>query len=107
MEVFIRKPMIDLYGGIRVTKETVLEYKNENVEQQLKDLVFHSVTKVAGEGYESVYDTTIQLNEGDVLVFEEEGRGYIKPVEDFVTVEEAIEDLTNIKGVGEENVCAE
>ena len=101
MQVFIRKPSIDLYPGIRVDKDTVLDYKNDNVEQTLKDLVFHSVTKVKGEGFESVYDTTIQLKDGDVLVFEEEGRGYIKPVESFVTIEEAIEDLTNIKGVGE------
>ena len=101
MQVFIRKPSIDMYSGIRVDKDTVLEYKNENVEQTLKDLVFHSVTKVKGDGFESVYDTTIHLKEGDVLVFEEEGRGYIKPVEEFVTIAEAIEDLTNIEGVGE------
>lgn len=99
--VFIRKPSIDMYSGIKVTKDTVLEYKNENVIQYVKNLVFHSVTKVKGEGYTSKYDTTIHLKEGDVLVFEEEGRGYIKPVEDFVTIEEAIEELTNIKGVGE------
>lgn len=101
MQVFMRKPSIDLYSGVRVDKDTVLNYENENVKQTLKDLVFHSVTKVKGENFESVYDTTIQLKEGDVLVFEAEGRGYIKPVEDFVTIEEAIEDLTNIKGVGE------
>lgn len=101
MQVFMRKPSIDLYSGVRVDKNTVLEYKNENVEQTLKDLIFHSVTKVKGDSFESVYDTTIQLKEGDVLVFEAEGRGYIKPVEDFVTIAEAIEDLTNIKGVGE------
>ncbi len=99
--VFIRKPSIDMYSGIKVTKDTVLEYKNENVMQYVKNLVFHSVTKVKGEGYTSKYDTTIHLKEGDVLVFEEEGRGYIKPVEEFVTIEEAIEELTNIKGVGE------
>ena len=100
MEVFIRKPSIDMYGGIRVTKDTVLEYENENVQQKVEDLVFHSVTKVIGEGYESTYDTTIRLEEGDVLVFEQEGRGYIKPVEQFVTIAEAIEELTNIKDVG-------
>ena len=100
MQVFIKKPSIDLYPGIRVTKDTVLEYKNENVKQTVKDLVFHSVTKVSGEGYTSKYDTTIQLKEGDILVFEEEGRGYIKPVEPFVTIAEAIEDLTNIKDLG-------
>ena len=100
MEVFIRKPSIDLYPGIRVDKGTVFEYKNENVEQKLEGLVFHSVTKVKGEGFESVYDTTIYLNKGDILVYEEEGRGYIKPVEQFVTVAEAIDELTNIKDLG-------
>ena len=100
MKVFIKKPSIDLYAGIRVDKDTVLEYENENVQQSLKNLVLCSVTWVRGEGYESMYRTTIQLHEGDILVFEEAGRGYIKPVEDFVTIEEAIDDLTNIKGVG-------
>jgi hypothetical protein len=71
MQVFIRKPSIDLYPGIVVTKDSALEYKNEHVEQKLEGLVFHSITKVKGEGYESVYDTTIYLNEGDILVFEE------------------------------------
>lgn len=100
MQVFIRKPSVDLYPGVRVEKDTVLEYKNENVEQRLENLVFHSVTKVKGDGFESVYDTTIHLKEGDVLVFEEEGRGYIKPVEEFVTVAEAVDDLDNIKDLG-------
>lgn len=100
MNVFISKPSIDLYPGIRVDKDTTLEYKNENVEQRLENLVFHSVTRVKGEGFESVYDTTIHLKEGDILIFEEEGRGYIKPVESFVTIAEAIDDLTNIKDLG-------
>ena len=97
MQRFIRKPSIDMYAGIKVAKDTEFEYKNENVEQTLKDLVFHSITKVKGDNFESVYNTTITLNEGDVLVFEEEGRGYIKPVEEFVTVKEAIEELEHIK----------
>ena len=101
MKVFIRKPSIDLYPGIRVGKDTKLEYKNENVEQKLEDLVFHSVTKVNGKGYESIYETTIHLEEGDILIYEAEGRGYIKPVEAFVTVHEAIDELECIKEVGE------
>ena len=96
---FIRNPSIDMYAGIKVTKETEFTYQNENVNQTLKDLVFHSVTKVKGENFESVYDTTIQLSEGDVLVFEEEGRGYIKPVEEMMTIPEAIEELSCIKDV--------
>lgn len=100
MQVFIRKPSVDLYPGIRVDKNTVFEYKNENVRQVVKDLVFHSVTKVKGDGYKSKYDTTIYLKEGDILIFEEEGRGYIKPVEEFVPIAEAIDDLTNIRDLG-------
>ena len=101
MEVFIQKPSIDLYPGIRVTKDMVIDYENENVKQTINDLVFHSVTKVKGKNFESVNDTTIYLEEGDILIFEEEGRGYIKPVEPFVTVAEAICDLKCIREVGE------
>ena len=97
---FIRKPSIDLYPGIRVDKDTKLEYKNEHVNQTVDNLVFHSITNVKGENFEIVYDTLVQLKEGDILIFEEEGRGYIKPVEPFVTIEEAIEELTNIKDLG-------
>ena len=101
MEVFIRKPSIDMLAGITVKKDTELTYENENVKQTLKDLVLHSITTVKGEDYESTYDTTIKLKEGDVLIFEDEGRGYIKPVESFVTIGEAIKDLEDIKGLGE------
>jgi hypothetical protein len=87
-------------AGVRVTKDTVLEYKTDKVEQTVKDLVLHSVSLIEGNGYKSKYDTTIYLEEGDVLIYEDEGRGYIKPVEDFVTIAEAIDDLTNIKDLG-------
>ncbi len=97
MEKFIEKPNITLYPGITVHKDTTLEYNNENVNQNLKDLVFHSVTRIKGENYESTYDTTINLKDGDVLIYEDEGRGYIKPVADFVKIENAIEELECIK----------
>ncbi len=97
---FVRRPSIELYPGIRVDKDTKLEYKTEYVEQKLENLVLHSITKVKGENYESTYDTTIRLEEGDILIYEEEGRGYIKPVEPFVTIEEAIDDLMNIRDLG-------
>ena len=100
MQLFIQRPSIDLYPGIRVDKDTVLEYKKGNVEQTVKNLKLHSVTKVKGDGYESVYDTTIELNEGDILIYEEEGRGYIKPAEGIVTIAEAIEELESIRNLG-------
>lgn len=101
MQVFIRKPSIDLFTGVKVSKDTVLDYESENVQQSLKDLILTTVTWVKGEGYESMCKTTIYLNEGDVLIFEDGGRGYIKPVEGFVTIAEAIDDLVNIKDLGE------
>ena len=100
MRNFIRKPSIDLYPGVRVDKDTVLEYKNENVEQKVENLLLHSISTVKGDGYESKTETTIFLNEGDILLFEDGERGYIKPVAGFVTIEEAIDDLTNIKDLG-------
>lgn len=100
MEVFIMKPSVNLYPGIRVTKDTVLEYKNDKVEQRVEELVLHSIIHNTGEKYESTYDTKIQLEEGDILIYEDEGRGYIKPVEQFCTIAEAIEDLENIKDLG-------
>lgn len=99
MQKFVRRPDLDMYAGIRVDKDTTLKYENEYVKQELKDLTFHSITKVKGEGYESTYDTTIHLEEGDVLIFEEEGRGYIKPVDKFVSVAEAVEELNCIVDV--------
>ena len=89
----IRQPSIDMVAGIKVYKDTELTYENEGVKQTIKDLVLHSEMTIKGETYESKYDTTIQLNEGDVLVFEDGGRGYIKPVETSMTVAEAIEEL--------------
>ena len=93
MEKYIQRPDITQYPGVKVDKDTNIEYKNEFVEQTIKDLKLHSITKVLGEGYESTYDTIITLEEGDILLFEDEKRGYIKPVESFVKPSEAIEDL--------------
>ena len=97
MEKFINKPSVDMYPGIRVDKDTKFEFKNKFVNQKVENLVLKSKTKVIGQGYKSTYNSTIELNEGDILIFEEESRGYIKPVEQFCSVDEAIELLNNIK----------
>lgn len=102
MRMFIRKPQIDFFEGVKVTKDTCLEYKTDNIEQNVKNLLLHTITKTQGNGYEAKTETTVFLEEGDVLIFEREGRGYIKPLEPFVTVKEAIEDLLNIKDIGKE-----
>ena len=100
MQMFIRRPSIDQYPGVRVDKDTVLEYKTETVSQTVEDLTLTSVVIRKGDNFESVLRTVIQLQEGDILIFEDEGRGYIKPVEGFVTAQEAIEDLSVLKEMG-------
>jgi hypothetical protein len=101
MQKFVFKPSVELIPGIKVTKDTEFEYEHEGVKQTLKNLVFRSITTKKGDNYESTIDTTIRLDEGDILVFEDEGRGYIKPANNcVVTIEKAIEDLTNIKDLG-------
>lgn len=93
----IRTPEITMYPAIRVNKDTKLEFKNKNVNQTIENLVLKSKTKIKGQGYKSTYNTTIELNEGDILIFEDDSRGYIKPVEKFCEIDEAIELLNNIK----------
>ena len=100
MQNFIRKPSIDLMPGIRVTKDTNIEFANKNVKQTVCNLKLCTISEISGENYESKCVTTIHLEEGDILLLEEDGRGYIKPVEGFVTIEEAIDDLSNIKDLG-------
>lgn len=98
---FIRKPSLDLYPGIRVYKDTVLEYHFQSLHQKLENLVLHTTQQVEGDTYTAAYDTCVTLREGDVLIFEPEGRGYIKPVEAFVSVAQAISELENIKDLGD------
>lgn len=100
MEVFVRRPSVDLFHGVRVTKDTALEYNTEHVKQSVKDLVFRNEFHAKGEGFDGLYVTNIYLSEGDILVFEGEERGYVKPVEAFCSVDDALDDLTNIKEMG-------
>lgn len=101
MQKFIFKPSVELIPGIKVSKDTEFVYEREGIKQTLKDLVFRSVTAKKGDGYESTIDTTIQLEDGDILVFEDEGRGYIKPLGNtVVTIDEGIDTLMCIKDLG-------
>ena len=90
---FMRQPNIDLIAGIVVDKDTKLEYKTENVAQILEDLVLHSVMTVESDEFKSTYTVDVFLEDGDVLLFDEGGRGYIKPAERYMTVDEAIDEL--------------
>ena len=101
MQKFVFKPSVELIPGVKVTKDTVLEYEREGIKQTVRDLILHTSFVQKGEGYDTASETNVYLEEGDILVFEEEGRGYIKPAGNtVVTIENAIKDLECIKDLG-------
>lgn len=93
----IKKPSLQFFPGIKVTEDTELEFKSETCVQTLKNLVFQCTRSVSGENYEGSYITTIYLQPGDVLIYEDNVRGYVKPVESFMTIAEAAAELEAIK----------
>lgn len=106
-ELFVEQPNIELKAGIRVTKDTELTYKNDKVEQVLKDLVLETMLTDEGSNginsYKSKSYISISLNGGEILLFDED-RGYYMPPYPMESVEDAICDLESVKGVklGEE-----
>lgn len=89
----IRQPNISMVAGIKVTKDTNITFENDNVKQSIKDLVYHGTTKIKGDNFEGKNEITVNLSEGDYVVFDGEERGYIVPAQKFMTVDEAIEEL--------------
>ena len=89
----IRQPNISMVAGIKVTKETDITFENDKVKQSIKDLVYRSTTVIKGDNFEGKNEITVNLNEGDYVVFDGDDRGYIVPAQKFMTVAEAIEEL--------------
>lgn len=104
LEFFVEQPNIELKKGIKVTKDTELLYKNDKVEQVLKDLVLETILDQEGSNgvntYKSKSYMTINLNDGDILLFDE-SRGYYMSSIPVTTIEEAIEDVSSLKDVVE------
>ena len=100
-EYFVEQPNIELKKGIMVREDTELLYKNENVEQVLKDLTLETILNDRGSNgintYESKSYLKINLNSGDILLFHEQ-RGYYMPPYPVVTIEDAISDITSLEG---------
>lgn len=93
MNYYVVRPDLTPYEGITVTKDTNIEYKNEKVKQSIKDLKLISELKVETERYTSYSKLEINLVEGDILLFENENRGYFLPRDVSIgTVQEAIND---------------
>ena len=101
-ELFVEQPNIDLKKGIKVTKETKFKYSNERVEQELNDLVLETMLEEEGTNgintYKSKSYLRINLNEGDVLLFDE-NRGYYMPPYPVESIEDAISDIESLRGI--------
>ena len=90
---YVSKPDLTPYEGIKVTKKTKLTFDNGRVKQEIKNLKLHSVYTYQNERYTSKNVLDVNLKEGDILLLEEENRGYFLPLNAEVeTIERAIED---------------
>lgn len=97
-QVYVMIPSTDCYYGLTVNKDTKESFKNKYVKQTIENLVLKTEYKVKNEQFESVTKTKIKLKEGDILLLEEENRGYFLPKDVAVgTVDQAIEELNFLK----------
>ena len=101
MRKFILKPDITLYSGVQVDKDTKLEYSNENVVQHLENLVLEMTTYTKENNYEVRSNLVFHLNEGDILLFDEEV-GYQVPRVPMTTLQDALTDIDAIQSFDKE-----
>lgn len=86
------------YDAIKVTKDTKLDFKNDNLEQKLENLVLITIVKSKDEAlcYEMETKTKIYLKEDDYLVFDDM-RGYVKPLSEMIPKDEYISKNTKLE----------
>lgn len=103
-DLFVEQPNIDLKMGVKVTKETELTYSNDKVEQELKNLVLETMLEEEGSNGVNTYTSKsylrINLNDGDILLFDE-NRGYYMPPYPVESIDDAISDIESLKGLAE------
>lgn len=101
MKKFIMKPDITLYSGVQVFKDTKLEYKNDNVEQKLENLILDMTTHTKENNYVATSHIVFNLNEGDILLFDEEV-GYQVPRLPMSTLQNALIDIDSLQSFDKE-----
>ena len=89
----IRQPNINMVAGVKVTKETDISFENDTVKQSIKNLVYRGTTQIKGDNFDGKNEITVNLNEGDIVIYDGEERGYIVPAQRFMTVDEVIKEL--------------
>lgn len=94
---YVLKPDLRPFKGVKITKDTKLTFKNDMVEQEIKDLKLKSTYIYKNEKYTSTNLLELNLEEGEILLLEEENRGYFLPQDGICTIDEAIEDYKTLK----------
>ena len=101
-ELFVEQPVLDLKEGIKVSEKTELFYKNDKVEQVLGGLVLESILDEEGSNgfnrYKSKSYLSIQLNPGDILLFDS-SRGYYLPSYPVTSIDDAISDMDSLRNI--------
>jgi hypothetical protein len=101
-ELFVEQPVLDLKEGIKVSAETELLYKNDKVEQVLKNLVLETIMDEEGSNgfntYKSKSYLSINLNPGDILLFDQ-NRGYYMPSYPVTSIDDAISDMSSLSDI--------
>ena len=98
-KMYIPIPQPEVYYGVEVRENTKLEFENEFVKQRVENLVLYTTREENTEDFKAHIDTEIYLKEGDLLLLEEEHRGYFKPSEvKFGSIQEAKKELRFIEG---------
>lgn len=106
MNFYVLKQDIKPYRAMKVDKNTEFTFENEKVNQELNNLELKTFRQVNEEKYSTKIESTIHLNEGDVILLDEENIGWFLPGEPVETIEDAIRDYNVIAGIldGDENV---
>lgn len=98
-KLFVEQPNMELKKGTIVTKEMAFTYKNEQVDQVLNNLLLETMIEQEGNNGVNTYKSrsyiAINLNEGDILLFDT-NRGYYLPKYPMTTVEEAVSDIDSL-----------
>ena len=98
MKYYVLRPDLTPYEGMVVNKDSKFDYKNEKVEQKLENLKLTTKQEIVTDKYTTKSELTINLEEGEILLFEGENRGWFLPAQPIGTIETAINDY---KGLAE------
>jgi len=97
-KIYVAMPQPDVYYGVKVDKDTKLEFKNDFVTQRVENLTLYTTQKFEEEGFKGYSETEVQLQDGELILLEEEKRGYFRTKIRFGSIDEAIEEMNFLKG---------